>query len=166
MPATEVGRPSRQPCYRKGHQELQWLRHERRCQTCNRAFFTAELDEDFLRELVVLHMALARIKYHAEDFTKEWNAGSAALVRLTRSLKVVRALAIYQDTDDFKDRAISDLEMSVRATNSLQAAGIMTASELCNHTGYELLGLRNFGDSTLHEVRQRLAEIGLRLRGD
>ena len=58
---------------------------------------------------------------------------------------------------------INDLRLSVRASNCLESEGIGTVRELVQLTEDQLLELRNFGDTTLTEVRERLTEMGLHL---
>src|SRR5262245_34698068 len=97
---------------------------------------------------------------------KESTAASAALGRLTNSLQVLRALKIYQDSEILSAKPLSDLGLSVRVTNSLEAGGVTSVGELCKRSADELLNIRHFGETTLSEVRQRLAEVGLRLFGE
>jgi hypothetical protein len=61
---------------------------------------------------------------------------------------------------------LAKLELSVRATGCLKAAGFATMGELLQHTSEDLLSLRNFGETDLKEVRGKLAERGLKLKGD
>ena len=58
---------------------------------------------------------------------------------------------------------ITELRLSVRASNCLESEGISTVRELVQFTEDQLLELRNFGDTTLAEVRERLNEMGLHL---
>jgi DNA-directed RNA polymerase subunit alpha len=44
--------------------------------------------------------------------------------------------------------------------------GINSIGELVRRTGEDLMECKNFGVTSLNEVRERLAERGLRLRGD
>jgi len=94
---TKLGMPSGQRWYRQEHQDLQWFRRGRKCLTCDLDFITAEIDEDFLDELVQLRTALAQIKSNAESYIEESNNASEALGRLTSSLNVLRALALYDN---------------------------------------------------------------------
>lgn len=164
IPTTQLGKPAGQRWYRKGHEDLQWFRRGRRCQTCRKSFITAEVDEDFLDELVELRTALAQIKSNAEDYVKESNAASETLARLSKSLNALRALKIYQDVDDFTNKPIIDLQLSIRATLCLKFAGITTVGQLCTRSPDELLMLRHFGQTSLDEVRLKLADRGLGLR--
>lgn len=58
---------------------------------------------------------------------------------------------------------IAELRLSVRASNCLESEGIGSVRELVQLTEDQLLELRNFGDTTLAEVRERLNEMGLHL---
>ena len=51
----------------------------------------------------------------------------------------------------------------MRATNCLESEGITTVRDLVIRTDEELLEVRNFGETTLKEVKQKLAERGLHL---
>jgi DNA-directed RNA polymerase subunit alpha len=44
--------------------------------------------------------------------------------------------------------------------------GIQTVGDLINYTADQLLEVKNFGVTSLNEVRSKLAELGLKLRGD
>jgi DNA-directed RNA polymerase subunit alpha len=59
-----------------------------------------------------------------------------------------------------------DLALSVRASNCLESEKIYTVGDLVSRSPEDLLGVRNFGKNTLIEIRQKLAELGLKLRGD
>jgi len=59
--------------------------------------------------------------------------------------------------------SLAELDLSVRATNCLESENITTVRELVVLTEDHLLDVRNFGETTLVEVRDRLAEIGLSL---
>jgi DNA-directed RNA polymerase subunit alpha len=59
--------------------------------------------------------------------------------------------------------SLAELELSVRATNCLESEGITSVRDLVIRTDEELLEVRNFGETTLREVKQKLAERGLQL---
>ncbi len=59
---------------------------------------------------------------------------------------------------------LTKLGLSIRAMKCLESEGIATIGELCNRSAEELQEIRNFGETTLAEVRQKLAARGLRLR--
>lgn len=60
-------------------------------------------------------------------------------------------------------RPISALNLSVRASNCLEAARITEIGQLASLSEAELLRFRSFGKTSLHEVRRKLAELGLGL---
>ncbi len=59
---------------------------------------------------------------------------------------------------------IGQIEFSVRARRALERLNVKTLGDLVNKTEAELLACRNFGQTSLNEVQQRLAEYGFRLR--
>jgi DNA-directed RNA polymerase subunit alpha len=64
------------------------------------------------------------------------------------------------------NRPISDLQLSVRARKCMNRLGINTMGEVMQRTADELLESRNFGMTSLSEVREKLQAMGLSLRGD
>ncbi len=58
---------------------------------------------------------------------------------------------------------VSDLRLSGRAANCLHEEGIATIKELVGRSREELLEVRNFGETTLQEIEEKLQELGLRL---
>jgi len=59
--------------------------------------------------------------------------------------------------------ALAELKLSVRATNCLESENIHTVRDLVRRNEDQLLEVRNFGETTLNEVQEKLAELGLRL---
>lgn len=59
--------------------------------------------------------------------------------------------------------SMAELNLSVRATNCLESENINTVRDLVQRTEDQLLEVRNFGETTLNEVREKLVELGLRL---
>jgi len=58
---------------------------------------------------------------------------------------------------------ITELRFSVRATNCLDCSDIRTVRDLVQKTEDQLMEIRNFGETTLVEVRQLLGELGMHL---
>lgn len=63
-------------------------------------------------------------------------------------------------------RPVSDLNLSVRARKCMNRLGIVTIGELLSRTPDELLSAKNFGVTSLNEVRLKLGEMDLKLRND
>lgn len=59
--------------------------------------------------------------------------------------------------------SIAELGLSNRTLVALESAGIRTVRDLMNYTEEQLLELRNFGETSLNEVKEELAALGLRL---
>ena len=59
--------------------------------------------------------------------------------------------------------SLAELELSVRATNCLESEGITTVRDLVSRGEEELLEVRNFGETTLREVKIKLTERGMSL---
>ena len=59
---------------------------------------------------------------------------------------------------------VTDLNLSVRARKCLTRLGITMVAELVSKSADELLGVRNFGVTSLNEIRAELQERGLSLR--
>ena len=84
---------------------------------------------------------------------------------------VESARSMYYDEDDRRgDRRnqvleipISDFELSVRSRNCLKKMNIRTLGDLLRTTEPELLGYKNFGETSLNEIKALLAQKGLRL---
>jgi DNA-directed RNA polymerase subunit alpha len=64
------------------------------------------------------------------------------------------------------DRPIADLNLSVRARKCMVRLGLSTIGELVRRTGDDLLECKNFGVTSLNEVREKLTQANLKLRGD
>lgn len=62
------------------------------------------------------------------------------------------------------NKPTSDLQLSVRARKAIQILNIQTLGDLVSHTEAELMGVKNFGQTSLVEIREKLAELGLDLR--
>lgn len=58
---------------------------------------------------------------------------------------------------------INDLNLSVRASNCLENESIRTVRDLVQKNEVMLMELRNFGETTLTELREKLKEFGLHL---
>jgi len=61
-------------------------------------------------------------------------------------------------------KSVADLELSVRSRKALQRLNINTLAELAIRTEDELLGCKNFGQTSLNEIKQQLTSFGLSLR--
>ena len=63
-------------------------------------------------------------------------------------------------------RSVAELELSVRSRKCLLRLGLNTIGELTQRSEAELLGIKNFGMTSLSEIKRRLTEHGLALQAD
>jgi DNA-directed RNA polymerase subunit alpha len=111
------------------------------------------------------------------------NFGESSLVEIKKMLSV-KGLRLGQGLEDAHRAArralmeqykgsgqeatlakpVTDLALSVRARKALQLLSIQTVGDLASHTEAELMGVKNFGATSLKEIKERLAEMGLSLR--
>ncbi len=71
---------------------------------------------------------------------------------------------ISDDAAGQADLPVSELKLSVRARKCLQRLGVTTMGELTMRTEAELMTTKNFGQTSLSEIKQQLAKYGLSLR--
>jgi len=74
--------------------------------------------------------------------------------------------SLSPDEQALLTRPISDLNLSVRARKCMVRLGLTTVGELVRKTGDDLLECKNFGVTSLNEVRDKLTQNSLKLRGD
>ncbi len=61
------------------------------------------------------------------------------------------------------EQGVEMIELSSRASNCLKVAGIRTIGELVRKSEDDLLGVKNFGQKSLDEIKEKLKEMGLDL---
>src|ERR1700734_2177022 len=84
---------------------------------------------------------------------------------------VESARSMYYDDDDRRggnrnavlDIPVTDFELSVRSRNCLKKMNIRTLGDLLKTSEQELLSYKNFGETSLNEIKALLAQKGLRL---
>lgn len=64
------------------------------------------------------------------------------------------------------NKPISELSLSVRARKCMGKLNIQTVGDLARRTGDDLLECKNFGVTSLNEVREKLGALGLKLKND
>ena len=64
----------------------------------------------------------------------------------------------------FLNKPAEDLQLSVRSRKCLEKLEIRTIGDLTRKTDAELLGCKNFGVTSLNEIRKAIGSIGLSLR--
>ncbi len=112
-----------------------------------------------------------------------WTDGSITpKLALTQAAEIIRSqLDIFTEFDEtyvepeieydeakelrnrYLSKPVADLELSVRAGNCLETANIKTIRELVVKTEKEMLEYKNFGKTSLNEIKDQLANMGLTL---
>src|SRR5437868_882537 len=64
------------------------------------------------------------------------------------------------------NKPVGDLNLSVRARKCMNRLALNSLGDLVQRTADELLEAKNFGMTSLNEVREKLGQYGLKLRGD
>lgn len=70
------------------------------------------------------------------------------------------------DPNDPRNKSISELKLSIRARRTVENLGCLTLGDVTQHSEEELLGMPNFGVTSLLELRNRLSEYNLALKGE
>ncbi len=68
-----------------------------------------------------------------------------------------------REMDDLLSKSVDMLDLSVRSKNCLDSEAILTIRELVVLSEQDLLKVRNFGKTSLKEVKNKLSALGLRL---
>jgi DNA-directed RNA polymerase subunit alpha len=71
---------------------------------------------------------------------------------------------VSTDTMIHLHRPVAELELSVRSRKALQRLGVATIGDLTMRSEAELMAIKNFGQTSLNEIKRQLASVGLSLR--
>jgi len=102
------------------------------------------------------------LRKHLNPFVQYFELGESFASDVSES--EAAAPAVDDELRHKLERSITDLDLSVRASNCLEAAKVITIGDLVRMTEGDLLQLRSFGKTSLTEVHRKLADIGLSLR--
>ena len=70
------------------------------------------------------------------------------------------------DRSNVLNKPILELQLSIRARRTVETLGCLTVGDILKHSAEELLGMPNFGQTSLQELRSKLQELGLKVKGD
>jgi DNA-directed RNA polymerase subunit alpha len=92
----------------------------------------------------------------------------AAFMSLVETDEQPEEISIFatgqSDENSELDKAIEDLDLSVRSYNCLKRAGIHTVRQLVEFSENDLMNIRNFGVKSIEEVKDKLETMGLGLK--
>jgi DNA-directed RNA polymerase subunit alpha len=69
------------------------------------------------------------------------------------------------DRDSVRARSVAELDLSVRSRKALDTLNIGTVGQLTEVSEEQLLSCKNFGQTSLAEIKKKLADLDLTLRG-
>lgn len=76
--------------------------------------------------------------------------------------KSLKKLQTVED-DALLSKAIVDIDFSVRARKAMSRLKINTLRDLVSKSEQDLMSIKNFGQTSLTNVKQKLAQFGLKL---
>ena len=103
------------------------------------------------------------LRKHLNPFVQYYEPGPGLPSDGSAALDGYRDAGTDMELERKLTMSLAELELSVRATNCLESEGITTVRDLVSRSEDQLLTVRNFGETTLKEVRAKLLEIGLDL---
>jgi len=106
--------------------------------------------------------SLQEIKQILEPKNLELGMGLQEAERRRREARLAEEMS--PERAELLARPIADLDLSVRSRKCMSRLGVATIGELAERTEDELMAVKNFGQTSLHEIRAKLAERDLRLR--
>lgn len=102
------------------------------------------------------------LRKHLNPFVQYFQIGhELPKAEIKPSIEPAKPNVLAKEADPKNDTPISELDLSVRASNCLDAANIKTIGDLISLTEEELLEIRNFGKTTLKEVKKKLTQRSL-----
>ncbi|MFN7021701.1 MAG: DNA-directed RNA polymerase subunit alpha, partial [Phycisphaerales bacterium] len=98
------------------------------------------------------------LRKHLNPFVQYFDIGNELV-----SEDAAKAAGVDEELIRKLNMPISELDLSVRASNCLESARIATVADLVIRTDADLLKVRSFGRTSLREVKKKLGEVGLDL---
>jgi DNA-directed RNA polymerase subunit alpha len=80
------------------------------------------------------------------------------------SIEAARRRHGTADPNDVMNKAVTELELSIRCRRVVEAIGCLTVGDITEHTEEEFLAMPNFGSTSLQELKAKLTEYGLKLK--
>jgi DNA-directed RNA polymerase subunit alpha len=98
------------------------------------------------------------LRKHLNAFVQFDSLGKAVV-----SAEAAAAAAVDEELIRKLEMSIADLDLTVRSSNCLELANIVSVAQLVSLNDRELLGLRSFGRTSLREIKRKLEDLGLTL---
>ena len=68
---------------------------------------------------------------------------------------------MVSEEESILDQSVESLELSIRSLNCVKNAELRTIRDLVARSEKEMVEIRNFGEKSLREVREKLEALGL-----
>src|SRR5262245_2103059 len=107
---------------------------------------------------MVLVEAAKILRKHLNPFVQYFDLGSETI-----SADAAAAASVDDELIRKLNMPITDLDLTVRASNCLNSAKVRTVADLVSKNEAELLAVRSFGKTSLREVKRKLEEMNLQL---
>jgi len=103
------------------------------------------------------------LRKHLNPFIQYYELGEEQVAIEPRQAETPGEAAMDKGLAERLAMPITQLDLSVRASNCLESAKVTTVGDLARMTENELLKVRSFGRTSLREVKRKLADLGLSL---
>ena len=103
------------------------------------------------------------LRKHLNPFVQYFDIGREMPLDEIKEDESKRQEKYWKDLQARLDQPITVLDLSVRATNCLESENIQVIRDLVSNTESEMLKVRNFGKTSLREIKKKLGEINLSL---
>lgn len=103
------------------------------------------------------------LRKHINPFVMYFELGRELQVNEQREEELRKREKYLEELKQKLSMSISELDLSVRSANCLSSEHIETIGELVQRNEADLLKVRNFGKTSLREVKKKLADLGLGL---
>ena len=103
------------------------------------------------------------LRKHLNPFVQFFQIGRELPVDEVKEDETKKKEKFWKELQAKLDQPISVLDLSVRASNCLESENVQTVRDLVSHSESDMLKIRNFGKTSLREIKKKLSEIGLSL---
>jgi len=106
------------------------------------------------------------LRKHLNPFVQYFELGRELQINEKKEEETRKKEGEKEDLRQKLSMSISELDLSVRSANCLSSEKIETIGELVSRSEAELLKVRNFGKTSLREVKKKLSDMNLQLGMD
>ena len=119
-----------------------------------------------VRPDMALQEAAKIYRKHLNPFVHAFHPGEDAAVSEALVMADEEAEKEAQRMRELLNKPIEELDLSVRARNCLDAESLASVGDLVRKTEADLLKIKNFGKTSLKEIKKKLADLSLSLGMD